>query len=131
MQKEKLFEAKSLVIEFDAQHQYLYANWKGFQTVDSIKIGCEKMLEILKQKECKKVLNDNRLVTGPWQSAADWVATDWFPRMYAAGLAQLSWIVSPNVFSELSTEATQSKNKTDKTRTFKDYDAAEKWLIGK
>jgi hypothetical protein len=53
MQKEKLFEAKNLITEFDAQHQYLYTNWRGFQSVDSIKIRCEKMLEILKEIECK------------------------------------------------------------------------------
>ncbi len=44
----KLFEAKNIVIEFDKQ-QYLYVNWKGFQTVDIIKSGCEKMLELLKK----------------------------------------------------------------------------------
>ncbi len=76
-------------------------------------------------------MNDNRLVTGPWQGAAEWVATDWFPRMYAAGLERLSWIVSPNIFSEMSTEATQSKNKSDKTRTFKDYETSQKWLLEK
>jgi hypothetical protein len=107
----------------------MYVNWKGFQTVDSIKLGCEKMLELLKAKKCKKILNDNRMVTGPWQGAAEWVATDWFPRMYAAGLMQLAWIVSPNIFSQMSMEATVSKNKDEKTRTFENYTKAEDWLL--
>lgn len=129
MQREVLFQAKNIEVQFDRQKQYMYLNWKGFQTVDSIKSGCEKILELLKENKVQKVLNDNRLVTGPWQGAADWVATDWFPRMYEAGLTRLAWIVSPNIFSQVSADLTISKNKNEKTKTFDDYAKAEEWLL--
>jgi len=51
--------------------------------------------------------------------------------MYAAGLERLAWIISPNIFSQMSTEATQAKNKNEKTRTFDDYSKAESRLLGK
>jgi hypothetical protein len=128
MQKEKLFESKGLDIELDAQQQYVYVNWKGFHNVESVKNGCEKLLQVLIEKNCKKVLNDNRLVSGPWIGAAEWGSTNWFPRVYAAGVEKFAWIVSPNIFSQMSTEATQVKNKNDKTRTFDDIVEATNWL---
>ncbi|CAA9305710.1 MAG: hypothetical protein AVDCRST_MAG56-6489 [uncultured Cytophagales bacterium] len=128
MQKEKLVESKGLDIEFDVEQQYVYVNWKGFHSVESVKSGCEKLLQVLTEKHCKRVLNDNRMVSGPWLGAADWVATDWFPRVYATGVEKFAWIVSPNIFSQMSTEVTQSKNKSEVTRTFDDHAKAASWL---
>jgi hypothetical protein len=128
MQKEKLFASKGLDIEFDAEQQYVYVNWKGFHSVESVKSGCEKLLQLLIEKKCKRVLNDNRMVSGPWLGAAEWGATDWFPRVYAAGVEKFAWIVSANIFSQMSTEATQSKNKSAVTKTFDDYAKAVSWL---
>ncbi|HEX8532328.1 MAG TPA: hypothetical protein VF646_19965 [Cytophagales bacterium] len=128
MQHEKLFESPGLDVEFDPQQQYVYVNWKGFHCVESVKAGCETLLGLLTEKQCKRVLNDNRLVCGPWMGAAEWAATDWFPRVYAAGVEQFAWIVSPNLLSLMSTEATQARNKNEKTRTFDDAAKAAGWL---
>jgi hypothetical protein len=98
----------------------VYVNWKGFHSVESVKTGCEKLLQLPIEKHCKRVLNDNRLVSGPGMGAAGCAATDWFPRVYAVGVEQFAWIVSPNIFNQMSAEATQVRNKNDKTRTFDD-----------
>lgn len=127
-QKEKLVESKELDIEFDVAQQYVYVNWKGFHSMESVKSGCEKLLQVLTEKNCKRVLDDNRMVSGPWLGAAEWVATDWFPRVYAAGVEKFAWIVSANIFSQMSTEATQARNKSNKTRTFDDIAKATQWL---
>ena len=106
----------------------MYVNWKGFHSVESVKTGCEKLLQVLTEQQCKHVLNDNRMVSGPWMGAAEWVVTDWFPRVYATGVEKFAWIVSANIFSQMSTEATQARNKNDKTRTFNDVAKAAQWL---
>jgi hypothetical protein len=133
MNREKLYTSKSVDIEFDEQGNFMYANWKGFQTVENVKFGCEKMLEFLKQKNISRVLNDNRLVTGPWQGAAEWGAREWFPRMFAAGLTHFAWIQSTSVFSQLSAEKALSETdeswKTRGIRTFDDPELAHKWVM--
>lgn len=133
MNREKLYTSKSLDIEFDAQGNFMYANWKGFQTVDSIKAGGEKMLTFVKQKNVKKVLNDNRLVTGPWQGAAEWAAKEWFPQMFAAGLTHFAWIQSASVFSQLSAEKTLSETdesrKSETIRIFDNLERAHQWIV--
>jgi hypothetical protein len=133
MNRERLYASKNVDIEFDEQGKFLYANWKGFQTVDNVKFGCEKILELLKQKKITRVLNDNRQVTGPWQGAAEWGAKEWFPRMFAAGLTHFAWIQSTSVFSQLSTEKTLSETdeskKTQGIRIFDDLEMARKWVL--
>jgi hypothetical protein len=34
MNREKLYASKTVDIEFDEQGKFIYANWKGFQTVE-------------------------------------------------------------------------------------------------
>jgi hypothetical protein len=135
MSREKLYTSKNVDIEFDAEGNFIYANWKGFQTVDNVKFGAGKMLEIMKQKKITKVLNDNRLVTGPWQGAAEWAAKEWFPAMFAAGLTHFAWIQSTSVFSQLSAEKTLSETdnswKTRGIRTFDDQESARRWVMGR
>jgi hypothetical protein len=133
MNREKLYTSKNMDIEFDAQENFMYVNWKGFQSVENVKSGCEKMLEFLKQKNISRVLNDNRLVTGPWQGAAEWAAKEWFPRMFASGMTHFAWIQSTSVFSQLSAEKALSETdeswKTQGIRTFDDPELARKWVL--
>jgi hypothetical protein len=133
MNREKLYTSKGLDIEFDVQGKFIYANWKGFQSVENVKSGAAKMLQILKEKKITKVLNDNRLVTGPWQGAAEWAAKEWFPQMFAAGLTRFAWVQSASVFSQLSADKTLSETDTSKKnetiRTFDNLELARKWVI--
>jgi hypothetical protein len=133
MSREKLYSSKSLDIEFDSQGQFLYANWKGFQNVDSIKDGGEKLLRFLVAKKVSSILNDNRLVTGPWQGAAEWVAKEWFPRMFAAGMKRFAWVQSQNVFSQLSADKTLSETemsqKNEGIRIFNNLEQAQQWAV--
>jgi len=128
-QKETLFTSRNLDIEFNATDNFIYANWKGFQNVQNVKAGCEQILLELKKKNAKKVFNDNSKVTGPFQGATEWAVKDWFPRMFNAGLKYFAWVVSSNVFSQLSVESTVSKMETGETiKTFDSFSKAEKWL---
>lgn len=128
-QRETLFTSRNLDIDFDIADNFIYANWKGFQNVQNVKAGCEQILIELKKKNTSKVFNDNSKVTGPFQGATDWAVKDWFPRMFKAGLKYFAWVVSSNVFSQLSVESTVSKMETGETiRTFDSFGKAEKWL---
>lgn len=123
------FQAEYLTISIDAENNWLYANWLGYQTEGSVKEGCEKMLEALQAYKLEKVLNDNTHVLGIWTPAAHWVGTDWFPRMEAAGLKYFAWIYSPSRLSQVSTN--ESINNTPLPhliKTFYKKEEAEDWL---
>lgn len=95
-----------ITISYNLLDDVLYADWTGDQTEESVKDGCESILYYLQQYRCSKVLNDNTHVTSIWVDASEWVAVDWFPRMYEAGCRLFAWVYSPNVFSQLSAEKT-------------------------
>lgn len=133
MDREKLYSSKSLDIEFDSQGQFLYANRKGFRNVESIKDDGEKLLRFLAAKKVSSIPNDNRLVSRPWQGAAEWVAKDWFPRMFAAGMKRFAWVQSENVFSQLSADKTLSETNTSQKnegiRICNKLEQARQWAV--
>ena len=124
---EPLFKSKSIEISLDRKNNYMYCNWIGYQNKQSIMDSGKVILEQLKANKLSKVLNDNTLVTGPWQEAAEWTATVWFPDMIGAGLRHFAWIFSQNIFSELSAKKAMPANEF--VKSFKDLEEARKWLV--
>jgi hypothetical protein len=124
---ESLFKAKNIEITYDAANKYMYCNWIGFQNKQSIMTSGAIILDLLKKKQTAKVLNDNSQVTGPWQEAAEWTSTVWFPEMIAAGLRHFAWIFSSNIFSELSAKKAMPNNEI--VKSFNGLEEARQWLI--
>lgn len=127
--KKVLLKEKSIVIEYDSKNHWLEADWVGYQTVDSVKNSCERMLEFLKEYKCEKVVNNNTHVTGIWSGASVWVGRDWFPRMAAAGLKYFAWIYSESAFSRLSTnESLRNLQNKEIAKTFESIEEGRRWL---
>lgn len=124
---ESLFKAKNIEITYDPVNKYMYCNWIGFQNKQSIMATGAIILDLLKKKGTSKVLNDNTLVTGPWQEAAEWTATVWFPEMIKAGLLHFAWVFSQNIFAELSAKKAMPAN--DIVKSFNGLEEARQWLI--
>jgi hypothetical protein len=117
-------------ISYDPEESWLHVNWKGYQSVDSVQQGCERMLELLAEYHADRVLNDNTNVLGIWRGAAEWLAVDWFPRMQQAGLKCFAWVYSPSRFSQVSTDMTLSLMDPEAMNVHVFYDRADaaSWL---
>lgn len=126
----ELYRESFLTISHDSEAAVLHADWKGYQSVDSIKQGCEGMLELMVRHQAFRILNDNTHVVGIWRFAAEWMAGDWFPRMKQAGMEQFAWIYSPTKLSQVSTDETLSLMDPDSfnVRIFNDVAGATAWL---
>jgi hypothetical protein len=74
MKTEVLFEESNFEIGYNQETKVLHVSWKGEQNVQSIKRGCEKILEFMKARDCIKVQNDNVLASQPWQSVDEFMA---------------------------------------------------------
>ena len=85
-------------------NSYLYAQWQGVQSVETVKEGGYKMLEMIKEKPCAKLLNSNRNVIGSWDMALDWAENEWAPQMRAAGLRYLAQVVPASIFAMITIE---------------------------
>lgn len=126
---ELLFRNKHLAITYNAVEDWIYVNWRGYQNYGSVVHGCEKMLELMKERACYRILNNNNHVEGQWSTAAKWVAEIWFPAMREAGLQWFAWVYSPSVFSRLSTDKSVSLTENpDFIQLFDDVEQAKDWL---
>ena len=113
---------------FNDSYNWIYANWIGFQTTDSVKSGCMHILETMVEKSCRKILNDNTLVEGMWSGAASWGADFWFPKLREEGLEKFAWVYSPSMLSKLSTDKTLSLMPVSFIQTFYNLEDAKAWL---
>lgn len=102
----KILEEPHVNISIDHIENILYVEWTGEQTELTVRDGCGKMLALIKREKCRRILNDNTLVTGNWSGAAAWGAQEWFPAMYQAGCQFFAWVLSPDYYSQLSTKET-------------------------
>jgi CheY-like chemotaxis protein len=129
----ELFRGSSLDIAYDPEKLHLHADWKGYQSVESIRQGGERLLEFMVQYRAFNVLNDHTNVLGIWRGAAEWLAEDWFPRMRQAGLKRFAWINSPSRLSQVSTDTTVEMLDAEAfgVKVFQDKLEAVAWLNGR
>ena len=124
-----LFKSPELNIYYDTLYDWIYMDWIGEQTVESIKLGCKQLLKFIQSERCPKVLNDNTKVTNIWSDTAAWIAVEFLPQAEKAGLAYLAWIYSPDHFSRLSADEVIGRHQTSiVTIPFNSYEEAKNWL---
>ncbi len=118
-----------LTVEYDASRHLVHNMWMGYQTLESVMLGANACLEMVERFKCPFILNDNRLVVGPWNHATDWIADDWSPRAVALGLSHFAIVVSQDSLAALSAE-TMAEKVTDSyfVRIFGEFDQARQWL---
>ncbi|MGI4871419.1 MAG: hypothetical protein ACRYFX_09610 [Janthinobacterium lividum] len=118
-----------LSIEYDRPNNWIYNDWQGYQTLESIMTGANTYLLELVQYQCPYLLNDNTNVRGPWDHAVAWLAQDWTPRAMAAGLTHFAHIVSPESFAAMSAEAMYTSiGSSFQMRIFGKVADAQQWL---
>ncbi|GGK60469.1 hypothetical protein ACD591_12160 [Rufibacter glacialis] len=129
MSDQQIFNDSYISIVFHEEGQYVHADWIGFQTKQSVMDGCERIIEAMQHFECSRVLNDNTHVEGIWSAAAEWVGSDWFPRLRQAGMLKFAWVYSPSMFSRLSTDKSlRFTYDTTGIEVFENLEEAKQWL---
>ena len=115
--------------EYDARHDWIYNNWKGYQTYDNVLAGANAVLENLRKHHCSRILNDNTSVSGPWDHALTWIKEEWMPKAVAAGLKYIAHVVPPNTLAETSSkDMQQNADGIFEMRVFNDLMDARTWL---
>ncbi|WP_162052942.1 hypothetical protein [Pontibacter pamirensis] len=109
---------------------FIYSQWYGVQSVETVKEGGYKLLEMLKEQPCSKLLNSNKQVIGSWDMALEWAETEWAPLMRAAGLKYLAQVVPSSIYATLTIEKLiQQIDDEFEIRTFQEDADAETWLL--
>ena len=123
------YKSDFLELKYNADKQWIEADWLGYQSYDTVMHGCNVMLHLLQKNNCKQVMNDNSHVTGNWSEASDWVSESWFPAMKEAGLSQFAWIQSASTFSRMSANKSATTSSHDNSICFfNNREDAANWL---
>jgi len=120
-----------LDIYYDPFLHVLLVDWKGYQSEESIRHGCEVLMAMMVTHGCYLILNDNTQVRGMFTVIAEWGGTVWFPDMARKGMKKFAWIYGPAVLSQLSADEVISylPNSQIPIRTFRDREKALEWLL--
>jgi hypothetical protein len=85
-----------------------------------------------RRKGCRFHVHDTKELEGAWVGVVDWIRNDFFPQCYEAGLRYNISVLSPDLFSKLSSEALfQRPSAKVPTLLFETMSQAERWLTGK
>lgn len=120
-------------LSYEPQKNYLLMKWIGFCSEEEVKSASMKMLEWQKRegskKGCKFHVHDTKEIEGAWAGLVDWITNYFFPLNYEHGLRYNISIISPDLFSKLSSiELHKRSNDRVKTVLCETISHAEAWL---
>lgn len=118
--------------EFKEKEGWQHNNWYGYINAEDVVKAVTKHLEVYPPEKLKvaKILNDSSKGEGSWDEANEWLSSNWMPNAIANGLKKFAYIVSPDIFSAMSSEdlSTKVPEAGFEMRTFNSVAEAEAWL---
>ncbi|QHL86534.1 hypothetical protein GU926_03385 [Nibribacter ruber] len=108
---------------------YLFVNWVGRQSLESIMLGGNQILALLREQPCKAVINSNQELVGPWEVGVPYLALKWVPSAIALGLRYFAHITAPGVYGQRSYDLFKKSVQVPLLmHQFKEVSTAELWL---
>lgn len=121
----------SVTIEHDVRQGWLYVDWRGPQTRETVMRGAVQVQYFLQATGCHKLLSDNTNVTGKWHPGnTEWVVRELLPGLGAAGLRHMAWVYVAESGSRRSADVALALAAAVPTvMAFYDVPAAYAWLV--
>ena len=93
-------------LSFEPQKSYLLMKWVGPCSEEEVKIASMRMYEWQKREgvraKCRFHVHDTKEIEGAWAGLVDWISNYFFQLNYEYGLRYNISIISPDLFSKLS-----------------------------
>ncbi|MGA0558603.1 hypothetical protein ACO2Q8_18220 [Larkinella sp. VNQ87] len=112
---------------------YLLMKWIGFCTDEELMQATLTMLDwqrtVGQARGCRFHVHDTKEFDVAWAGSVDWIVNEYFPSAYEAGVRFNISILSPDLFSKLSSEALFEKHSPMiPTRLFETLSEAERFI---
>ncbi len=123
-------------LSYEPQKNYLLMKWMGPCTEEEVKTASLRMLEWQKREGqrtgCRFHVHDTKEIEGAWAGLVDWISNYFFPLNYKHGMRYNISIISPDLFSKLSSLELKNKNYSKiATILCETISQAEAWITGK
>jgi len=115
--------------ELDTNEGWVHNQWYGYISAEDVIKAVKKSIETF-GLSYSNLLNDSSQAEVAWEEANQWLAENWIPQAIAGGLKKFAFVVSPDVFSAMSSQelATQIPEAGFEMRTFERVSDAKDWL---
>ena len=129
MHHHRLQQSASLILDYDLVDNVLEARWTAEQSLATTRAGYEQVLAELRPLHCHRLLDDHRESHLMWDELADWMATDWYPRAYRAGLRHHAMVFATDFFGHRATEVVLARIDDDQLVGYDSEAAARQALL--
>jgi hypothetical protein len=96
---------------YNPEKNYLFMRWSGFCSQDEMKVATVHMLDWQQtegqQRTCRFHVHDTKEFETAWASSIDWIVNEFFNKAYNFGLRSNISVLSPDLFSKVSSETLQ------------------------
>jgi len=93
-------------ISYEPQKNYLLMKWIGPCSEEEVKTASMRMYEWQKRegvrRRCMFHVHDTKEIEGAWAGLVDWISNYFFPLNHEYGLRYNISVISPDLFSKLS-----------------------------
>lgn len=102
-------------MSYHQERNYLIMKWIGPSSVEEVKAASMRMLRWQKttgfKVRCKFQIHDTKEMEGAWADAelVDWITNQFYPMNYEFGLRYNISIVSPDLFTKMSSQELQKR----------------------
>lgn len=121
---------------YEPQKNYLLMKWTGPCSDEEVKTASLRMLEWQKREgvrtRCRFHVHDTKEIEGAWAGLVDWISNYFFPLNYQYGMRYNISIISPDLFSKLSSLELKNRNNSRITTILcETISQAEAWISRK
>lgn len=104
--------------------------WKDFVHGDPFRLGLNKGLELIEEKNASLWLADLRKMQVLSLEDQDWSTNDWFPRAIKGGIRKMAIVLPESALAKMGLKNIMNKvgGIEIETSYFSSIDEAEKWL---
>jgi hypothetical protein len=123
-------------LSYEPQKNYLLMKWMGPCSEEEVKTASMRMFEWQKKEglrtKCRFHVHDTKEIEGAWAGLVDWISNYFFPLNYEYGMRYNISIISPDLFSKLSSLELKSRNSSKiPTILCETISQAEAWITQK
>jgi hypothetical protein len=93
-----------LVIRYYPELNCLHSQWIGFPSVQNVKEGFQKILEMAHTTQAVYYLSDERKMEGPQTAVVSWVMNEFMPQAFKTKVRYYANLKSENIFARMSLE---------------------------
>jgi len=116
---------------YDTNLDCIKVKFAGQPTLAEFKAIAIPMIDLLKKHGTQKIINDTSELEINAIENQEWAQNEWFPKAHQAGLQYFAFVVSSNIFGEVSAKQTNEKAEEEGNiaiQYFETTEEAESWI---